>query len=135
MKFAELLFITGLWLIPMVLLVWVWRLHLSIKTASMISPWRERTALILLSIGAGAWLVFYGLVLLEDHTPTAKAILRMIPTGRTFTIFTLPVCLCALMLSGLIPSATSVGARMRTGLLIGSVYMTLVRIFAMVSLH
>lgn len=97
MRFGGLLFVCAVWGIPLWLVVRAWRRYLALQSARTGGLLQVRIGITLLSISATIWLLFYALVIVDEHSRLARSILSVAPTSSVLALINLPLCVASLI--------------------------------------
>jgi hypothetical protein len=134
-KLTDLLFVGVFWAVPLWLVLRAWRRYFVLRSAISTNIFLVRAALALFSISAAAWLLVYGLVIVEDYRKVTNSLLGLFPSPLTLAVVNIPVCAISFALSIFVSTTGQNTARLRSAFMLVSGYMVLIWIFSMTSLH
>src|SRR5260370_17825450 len=99
-----LLFVAAVWGVPLGLLWISWHRYVAVRTATGTSRLLACASLALLSLSAGIWLLFYGLVLISEFYKGVNSIVSLGPNPATLALPTIVPCCVSFILSLFLPN-------------------------------
>ena len=128
---TELLFVGAIWGVPMLLLWMAWRRYGVVRAATGTNRSLAGASLALLFLSSGIWLLFYGAVLLSEHSMTVRSVMNRGPYPATLAVANIPICAASFIVSLFVPKAVQGAVPLRRTITLAAGYMVLIWMFAL----
>ena len=126
-----LLFVAAVWGVPLGLLWISCHRYVAVRTATGTSRLLACASLALLSLSAGIWLLFYGLVLISEFYKGVNSIVSRGPNPATLAVANIVACCVSFILSLFVPKTVHGTVPFQRAITLSTGYMLLVWMFAL----